>query len=784
MHDPVQLNAFALGTNDAAATAASTDALAASFEAVKSFLRRQWLFILLSLLVGTGIGFASLAIIPMKYLATATVLLDKERLHLFNKDSVIGETAIETHAAFEGQMELLKSDLIAKEVIRKLNLERDPEFALPAPSVLDWLGDWLGWSEAATRLSEAQRETYLLGVFAKQRSVKRIGAAFAVEISFESQSAALAAAVANAIAEAYISDAHSAGRIAAREAGAWIQARLTELREQMVRAEQAVVDFRDKNKVADAGDRPVVRQEIAEVSTELTQVRAKLSDVSARLERTRAAMREYATSTVIPAMVELLNSALTTKLVEQYLELSNREAEYAARYGSEHKATLRLRERKEEVKLGLFAEMQRLEQSFLSEKQVLETRVKGLENALKAAVSNSHDYERVQIRVRELDSAAQSYRALYDGLLRRHSEAILQQEQPITEARVISPALQPVSKVMKKPLILAAVLGLGAMGLGIALSLLRDLKDRTFRTGEDIERRLKSDFIGMIPNWRPSFRAHASRRTALVPADAQIEQHLLPGSNAYWAVVLSPTSSFAEAIGRVKYAITRQVALNGGRNIAFTSVLPNEGASTIAAGVVQSFAQSGRSVVLVDLDFRHPRLSRELAPHAKAGLQEVLFRDATLDDVILTEGSTGFAFLPGIVNHLKARPEGLLEADTLPAVLTELRERYDYVIVDLPPMFPMLDVAMTDRFIESYVVVVEWGSSKVDTVAHALARCPGVRSRMLGFVLNKVKFDRLRLYDHRAADYYDPKRYSNYLVKIPVESQARQLRQMITPEET
>ena len=227
-----------------------------------------------------------------------------------------------------------------------------------------------------------------------------------------------------------------------------------------------------------------------------------------------------------------------------------------------------------------------------------------------------------------------------------------------------------------------------------------------------------------------------------------------------------------------------KVALNGGRNIAFTSVLPNEGASTIAAGVVQSFAQSGRSVVLVDLDFRHPRLSRELAPHAKAGLQEVLFRDATLDDVILTEGSTGFAFLPGIVNHLKARPEGLLEADTLPAVLTELRERYDYVIVDLPPMFPMLDVAMTDRFIESYVVVVEWGSSKVDTVSHALARCPGVRSRMLGFVLNKVKFDRLRLYDHRAADYYDPKRYSNYLVKIPVESQARQLRQMITPEET
>jgi succinoglycan biosynthesis transport protein ExoP len=115
------------------------------------------------------------------------------------------------------------------------------------------------------------------------------------------------------------------------------------------------------------------------------------------------------------------------------------------------------------------------------------------------------------------------------------------------------------------------------------------------------------------------------------------------------------------------------------------------------------------------------------------------------------------------------RPEELLETDELAAVLHALRQRYDYVIVDLPPMFPMLDVSMTDRLIDSYVIIVEWGTSKIDTVSHALARCPGVRNRMLGFVLNKVDFSRLRLYDRRMIDYYDARRYGNYLLKGPME---------------
>jgi succinoglycan biosynthesis transport protein ExoP len=303
------------------------------------------------------------------------------------------------------------------------------------------------------------------------------------------------------------------------------------------------------------------------------------------------------------------------------------------------------------------------------------------------------------------------------------------------------------------------------MGLGFALSLLLDLKDRTFRTGSDIEDRLKSEFIGMIPIFRPVASQPSGNGRALVVSDARSHQRTVRNDNVYWASMLSPNSAFAESIGRVKFAILRQAG--DGRIIGFTSVLPNEGASTIAVAVAQSLAKSGRSVILVDCDLRHPELTRELSPHAKIGLQEILIGGDAVDEAIHWDASSGFAFLPGVIHNLKARPEELLETPALFEVLTELRQRYDYVIVDLPPMFPMLDVSMTDRYIESYIVIVEWGSSKIDTVAHALTRCPGVHKRMLGFVLNKVDFSRLRHYDQSAADYYDAKRYSNYLHKGP-----------------
>jgi succinoglycan biosynthesis transport protein ExoP len=231
--------------------------------------------------------------------------------------------------------------------------------------------------------------------------------------------------------------------------------------------------------------------------------------------------------------------------------------------------------------------------------------------------------------------------------------------------------------------------------------------------------------------------------------------------------VLAPASAFAEAIDQTTFAVLRQAPKEDRRIIGVTSVLRREGASTIAAALGQSLTKTGRSVILIDCDLRHPELTQAFAPHARMGWQEVLLGEAELSDVILRDGGTGLAFLPGSVGRRAVRPEQLLASAALKIMLTQLRQRYDYVLVDLPPMLPMLDLSLTERLLEAFVIVVAWGARRADTLSHALARCPVVRERLLGLVLNKVDAQRLSVRGPDGRWFYAATPHLPYLLHGP-----------------
>src|SRR5215475_9325771 len=305
------------GTPDTLDVAAPSDMLADGLEWIRGFIRRHWAVIVLFTIPGVALGAAVLGLVPWKYQAAATILLDKQRLHFFQQQSVVSDPAFETHAAIEGQLEVLKSDAIALAVIKKLQLHRDREFAVAEPT------DATAQAERKTGMTEAQRERHYLDVFNNLRTVKRIGPSSAIEVGFQSHNPALAAEVANAIVEAYISDIWSSRRVANQNAVSWLQERLSELRTQTADADNAVIEFKTKNDIVDNDGKLIHTQQVAEISTELTKARSHLSDVSARLDRARAVAHEYATSSIKPVMPETLNNPLTNKLLEQYLELSN-----------------------------------------------------------------------------------------------------------------------------------------------------------------------------------------------------------------------------------------------------------------------------------------------------------------------------------------------------------------------------------------------------------------------------------------------------------------------------
>ena len=232
-------------------------------------------------------------------------------------------------------------------------------------------------------------------------------------------------------------------------------------------------------------------------------------------------------------------------------------------------------------------------------------------------------------------------------------------------------------------------------------------------------------------------------------------------SDVIWAVLDSPFSRFAEAIRAIKLAVD----VNGdeaNKVIGVTSSIPNEGKSSIAASLALLMAQVGARVILVDCDLRNPTLSRKLAPNAHCGLLDVIVGTTPLEDAIWTDASTNLAFLPAGIKSRLANSSEILAAELTRKLFSNLRSKYDYVLVDLSPLMPIVDTRATTALVGSYVCVIEWGCTRANVVKQAFKDAQNVYENLLGVVLNKADINRLSSYDSVGGNYYRNKYYAQY----------------------
>jgi succinoglycan biosynthesis transport protein ExoP len=217
----------------------------------------------------------------------------------------------------------------------------------------------------------------------------------------------------------------------------------------------------------------------------------------------------------------------------------------------------------------------------------------------------------------------------------------------------------------------------------------------------------------------------------------------------------SPFSRYAEAMRSIKVAADIVFMDHKTKVIGFTSSLPNEGKTTISASFAQILAQGGSKVVLVDADLRNPSLTRFLTPSATQGLLEVVLENLDLDSTIVVDPATKLAFLPAVIPSRISQTSEILSSAAMAKVVDRLRERFDWIIVDLSPLAPVIDVRSTSRFIDAYVLVVEWGRTKTDAIRQALRDSPMLQDHIIGAVLNKANIDVLNRYDSYAGNYYN-----------------------------
>jgi succinoglycan biosynthesis transport protein ExoP len=715
---------------------------------VRDFLGRQWRLIALVTCLAVVLGVAYLAVTPSRYTAQADMIIDTKRV-TWTQSELATENRNVEDASVESEIETTKSEKVILGVIRRLQLNEDPEFVGAGRGLKRRILSLLKLVPAAD--PEPSNEQVMRRVLAAVKDnlrVTRLGRSYLEQIAFTSLDPDKAAKIADAFADAYIEDQLQAKFEATRRASAWLEQRIGELRQQASDAYKAVQDFKSQNGIIIGVDGKLASEvELDQLGIALAKARADTSQARAKLDRITRVLEQRNDKETFdipdPVVTDALSNPVITKLRQQFLDDQNRESEWSARYGADHQAARNLRAEMAALQRAIWDEISRIAESYKSELQIAKSQEESIDKRMGEVFQQSGATRQSQVRLRELETAANTYRGIYETFLSRFTQSVQQQSFPSTEARVVTAATPPSGPSSPKKSLTLALAGILGFGFGIMAAFAREQMSRQIHTRAQLESLLGTNCLAVIP-------AFAAKGSALRKHGTTKE------SEAFRQICdVAPFSATAEALRYIKVAI--DLHPTGGKVIGFVSALPGEGKTTVAGGFAAFLAKSGARTLLIDADLRNPSMTRTLGYTEAQGLLELVADKSSFGDLIKTDEKHKFDFLASSTRIRPSNSSDILNSPAVKQMLRTAANDYDYVIVDLPPILPVVDVRAVAHLFDAFVLVVEWGSTSTDEIVKAAAASPVLSERLLGAVLNKADqavMRRFEGYSDRSYNYY------------------------------
>jgi polysaccharide biosynthesis transport protein len=716
---------------------------------VQSFLKRQWRLIVLITAFTIILGIAYLALASSRYTAQADMIIDTKRM-TWNQSSLESENRSIDDAAVESEIETTKSERVAIAVANQQHLTEDPEFIGAGHNlkqrILSLLRISTGPAPEPTKEEVMRR---VVNTLKANLRVTRLGRSYIEQIAYTSLDPDKSARLANAFADAYIEDQLQAKFEATRRASAWLEQRIGELRKQASDAYRDVQDFKSKNSIIIGVDGKLASEvELDQLGVSLAKARADTSQARAKLDRIERVLEQRpdpskeTLNIPDPIVTDALSNPVITKLRQQFLDDQNKESEWSARYGADHQAARNLRAEMAALQRAIWDEISRIAESYKSELQIAKSQEESIDKRMIEVFQQSASTRQSQVRLRELETAANTYRGIYETFLSRFTQSVQQQSFPSTEARLVTFATRPTAPSSPKISLILALAGVCGLGLGVMTAIARERMNRQIHTRAQLESILGTNCLAVLPAFAQKKLAHSKRGTKRSGAFRQISE-------------VAPFSSTAEALRYIKVAIDLHPA--GGKVIGIVSALPGEGKTTVAAGFASFVAKSGGRTLLIDGDLRNPSMTATLGYEDAPGLLDLVATKSSFDSLVITDTEHKFDFLPASTRIKPSNSSDILNSQQFKHALKTAKNSYDYVLVDLPPILPVVDVKAAAHLFDGFVLVVEWGSTASDDLLKAIGTSPIVTERLLGAVLNKadeVVMRRFEGYSDRHYNYY------------------------------
>lgn len=664
------------------------------------------------------------------YTAAATVLIESSDA----KDTLLDHPTLKqamNESVLETEADVMASQALARRVVEKLKLDEDPEFnaALRQPKPLAQFLAWLNpmsWLTAESHAPELSSETQ--ANMAKARIVRAVLArevishrrrSFILEVQFTSENREKAALIVNTLADLYVLDRLEASFSDTRRVASWLGERLEKLRQDVAIAEGASEVYRAANGLRrhDEHAASVTEQQLSELNSKLVLARTELAQKQARLDQVRALTAGHGN---VETSADVLQSQLIQKLREQEASLMRENTEAASVYGENHPKMVGLRADLEQLHRKIASEVGKVAASLSNEVDVAASGVRSLDRSLDGLRQQSNAAGGAELHLRELERQAETSRSLYETFLTRFKHDSEQERIQRANARVLSIADVPSApSIPNKPRLLMIMTGLGLV-LGGALVFLLDRLDNAVRSADEAHDLTGLPTLAMVPvlNWR--------QRGGGIPENDMLKR---------------PRSALADSLRSLAISLKLDAEKRGaGKIILVTSSVPREGKSFMSCCLARMIAKSGETVLLIDGDFRRPRLHTILGVEAGgatgAGLTQILAGQAKFDEVLLRDEAGSLDFLPA--GPPAADQAELIDATRLAGLLTTLSARYDRIVVDSPPVLAVADTRILVQLADQVVYVVRWNSTPREAVMNGIRMLREIGANTVGTVLSQV----------------------------------------------
>ncbi len=721
-------------------------------------VKRKWaIFSVITILVVLSLVY-SLTATPT-YKAVSNILIEEPTSNALTLQDILSQSGSSnglTTTFFNTQLKIIGSRTLAERVAKKMNLAARPELQAPvrlSSSLFQNLKSvltlkWLSRSGSAGEPTNPQAvpaDPYSPYIIMIQRgiSISPVSETNLVEVSFKSVYPRMATDIVNMLIDEFVRFTIETRYEATQQTSEFLNEQIAQLRDELAAKERELQRYGEDKKLLSLNEKE------SNVVSKYTEVTKAYTDATIKRIKAEADLQQLR-SLRLDSPPEFVGNPLVQTLRTAYAQQKSEYDEKSKSLGPGHPDMIQLKAKMDSTGSELTSEVAKAvsaQEAELRADQSNEASLKNLQETQRVDVARTNNDA---ILYRSLQIDIDNKKTLLNQMVAKQNEALVSARMTgmgTSYIKIVDRAIVPDKPVGPIPLRNAAIALILGMIFGVGFAFLADFIDNTIKEPEDMEHLTGLPSLGVIPQfivngtgrkygytsrygYRYRYRYGKSRNAAEDEKMAGITEVELINH-------LFPRINIAEDYRTVRTSILFSLPDKGPKAMMFTSSSPQEGKSATVANLAISFAQLGVKVVAVDADLRKPRLNKIFKVKNTAGLSDYLTERRSLDDVIQKTAVDHFWLIPS--GSHPPNPAELLNSERMKELVRLLKDRFDVVLIDTPPVMAVIDPVIVSSYVDSTVIVLRTGKAARKPVLRTVSELRRAQAKIIGVVFNGAK---------------------------------------------